>query len=121
MTEYTKKTQAAHTPGPWHVDDRDEDGTHTAELHVRAADDSLIAQLVDYEGYTLPNAEADGCLIAAAPRLKEVNEALLAACLEIQYDYHLLRHHTTKDKRLCFEEYCPSVNAAIALARGGAS
>jgi len=93
-----------HAPGPWYIDCQNE----SAAIGYRA--------IVDKDGYTVcnpsPMGQANACLIAAAPDLKDIVEALVGlAC----------------DRELRFKEFDPVLlaladraRAAIAKATGAA-
>ena len=72
--------QAAHTPGPWKV----KQGIGNWQFKKPAIEVSgqggIITALVFNDGHACR--ELDAALIADAPRLKEVNEALLAAATQ---------------------------------------
>lgn len=93
-------TQTAHTPGPWLAEDYE--GAGSADWYVVPHDHKgTIAALTGLE------AEANACLIAAAPDLLEA-----------------LEYADSEFARLGLPEDCSprlNISAAIAKAKGGAA
>lgn len=89
------KGQFKGTPGPWHFDCGDEDGDERDEACVvRASDGALVAIFVDYEGYVLPNANANARLIAVAP-------ALLDFALKVLRRHYIMVGHGAAHDDIC--------------------
>lgn len=90
---------STHTPGPWKYE--------SVSQTIRTAKENYwIASLDSWDGQVVPNKEADGKLIAAAPEL------LAAIQMTVR---ELALHHAPDCKCLV----CKAVHAAISKAKEG--
>jgi len=60
-----------HTPGPWIIGK-----SYTSEIAIREPEGECVAVCCD----SIPEMEANGCLIASAPELLELAHATLSYC-----------------------------------------
>ncbi len=109
-------SEAKHTPGPWHFDDRQAGMGDCGSVEALTADRKMVTRevcTVLFDDDDPSEDAANARLIAAAPDLKQACEAIQAALSKYGAQLSDLFGHDEQ-----FNDAVEAVDAAIAKARG---